>query len=182
MKNALLVCLTALLFASCKKDPKNDPQYVEPLPDKIIKIEIDLAGSYQNHEIFIGINSLITQKGRYVGAKITIPANAEWTGWTDSPSTFYYIKVPTNNKIVIESKTGAGVIDFFFKTTQLHNVNDSAQLPLTATITVFGDGEVVQRYKYRSEREVNSQEWAQPFVGFFTDWLRVGADNGFSPW
>lgn len=145
MKNLLSLCLIALLFLSCSK--KNDDE-INPISDKKVKIEVDLSGNYQTHQLLIAVTALTTSTGSFVVPEFTTPTNTAWTQVIEQANAYNYIAEPTSPKFVVESKTAAGILAFTISAAQINSNDDTT--PLKADVKVYADGKLINSYTYQS--------------------------------
>jgi len=148
MKNVLYLCLIALLFVSCSKKSEDE---ISPTTDKKVRVEVDLSGNYQNYQLLFAVTTLTTSTGGFVVPEITTPANTAWTQIIAQGNAYNYIGEPTSSKLVIDSKTVAGNLAFTFSATQVNNIDDTAQIQITAVIKVFADGKLLDTFNYTAK-------------------------------
>jgi len=148
MKSVLSLCLIALLFFSCSKKSDID---IPPVADKKVKVEVDFLGDYQNYQLLFAVTTLTTSTGSFVVPEITTPTNTAWTQIIAQGNAYNYIGEPTSSKLVIESKTIAGNLAFTLSATQVHNTDDSAQIPVTAVVKVYAAGMLLETFNYTAK-------------------------------
>ncbi|MBB6131514.1 hypothetical protein [Mucilaginibacter lappiensis] len=148
MKKFAYLSFIAMLSLSCGE--KSDDQ-INPVSDKIVRIEIGLTGDYSNYMLAFSISSLFTSSDAFVAPVITCPAGTNWTQAITAANTFNYIEEPVAAKLVIKTKDPVRTVSFLLSATQTENMDDKAQVPLSATIQVYANDKLIETDNYTAK-------------------------------
>ena len=148
MKKLIYLCFIAMLSISCGK--KSDNQ-INPVSDKKVRIEIGLTGDYSNYMLALSVSSLLTSSDTFVAPVITSPTGTAWTQAITAANTFNYIEEPVAAQLVIESKDPVRTVSFLLSATQTENMDDKAQIPLSATIKVYANDKLIETDNYTAK-------------------------------
>lgn len=138
--STLLLSFFIVLF-SCSED--------EPAPtvQKIAKIEVELAGSFENYLTSFSMLNLIRGLNEQIGASIISP-DIEWTQVITQANTYSITVEPTFDLLVAQSDLEVKTVTFLFQATHNGSTPSDDFEPLRATIKVYGDNSLVETFTY----------------------------------
>lgn len=146
MKNLIkvlpfLAILSLAFLYSCKDD---DPT---PSIEKVVKIEIEFSGSYENYLTTFSMLNLFSGVSDQVSASLISP-NVPWTQEISAANTYSYTVKPDFSTLIAQSDGAVKSSTFVFQATHDGSTPTTDFMPLTATIKVYGDNSLVKTFSY----------------------------------
>lgn len=143
--NYLLLLAVATFFFSCSSEDE-DPK----LEEKAVTFEFEMDGNYSDYLVTFSVHNMLNGSSTFVAPVLEQPTEFDWTQVIEQGNTYTISFEPEAPTISDTSSAPIHSLGILFNAVHLGGDTDDSFQPLSATVSVFADGEVYRQYDYEA--------------------------------
>ncbi|GMQ28057.1 hypothetical protein [Algoriphagus confluentis] len=143
--NYILLFALAIFSFSCSSEDEA-PKLVE----KSVTVKVEMEGDYTDYLVTFSVHSMLRGTSTFVAPVLDQPARLDWTQVVEQGNTYTLSFEPEAPTISVSSSAPIHSLGMVFNAIHLGGDTDDAFQPLSATVSVFADGEVYRQYDYEA--------------------------------